>query len=270
MARLQQLTMTRGNRMLLLLALASGLVAAVLVFVALSQDEDNTATVSEGDGAATVVVASQNIPAGTEISADMLKTIDVPEALLIVGAYTDASSLVGQKARVPILSGEQVPASKIGAPNDGAGLSSVVPAGKRAVSVSIDQTTAVGGLLLPGDRVDIFASYIQEGGAGEEDRVIVYTILQDVEVLSVAQEAQEPLPAPVDQAQEGSQLSTSGQLPDDVEEQPNAGNVTVAVDPGQARLLICAQDGADQVWLGLRAFGEPASAEGSSIPPSCQ
>ena len=273
MARIQGMTMTRGSRMLLFLAIAAGLVAAVLVFVALSQNDDGTVTVSPGEGSAKVVVAAQNIPAGTEITQDMVKTLEVPEALLVAGAYTESATLVGQTARIPILSGEQIPASKIGAADDGEGLSFVVPKGKRAVSVSINEVTAVGGLLRPGDRVDVFVSYVEDSADGQSfGRVLVYTILQDIEVLSVAQEAQTPLPAPAtDQAPEGQQgLSTSGQLPEDVKEQPNAGTVTVAVDPAQARLLVCTQDGADNVWLALRAFGEAAPVEGSAVPPACQ
>ena len=65
MARLQEMTMNRGNRTLLLLALAAGLVAAVVVFVAVnSGDDEKTATVAEGVTTSPVVVASQNISAG--------------------------------------------------------------------------------------------------------------------------------------------------------------------------------------------------------------
>ncbi len=242
--------MNRGSRMLLFLALAAGLVAAVLVFVALSQDGDETVTVSEGETGASVVVASQNISAGTEITQEMLKTIEVPEALLIAGAYTDASSLVGQKARVPILSGEQVPASKIGVQNRDEGLALVVPKGMRGLGVSIQEVTAVGGLTLPGDRVDVYATYIDEDDNGVK-HVRIYKILDNTEVLSVAQKAQEPVPAPTAGAEEA-QLSTSGQLPDDLDEQPHAGTVTVSVDPNQASLLVCAQESAHRVWLALR------------------
>jgi Flp pilus assembly protein CpaB len=265
MARLQELTMNRGSRMLLILALAAGLVAAVLVFVALSQDEDNTATVSEGDSSATVVVASQNIGAGTEITSEMLKTIEVPEALLIAGAYTDATALVGQKVRVPILSGEQVPSSKVGAPNEGAGLSYVVPKGMRGLGVTIEQVTAVGGLLLSGDHVDVYAAYEDDDGNWR-----VYKILDNTEVLSVAQQAQEPLPAPTAAAEAQSQLSTAGQLPDDLDEQPSAATVTVSTNLAETILLVCAQESAARVWLGLRPFGDPVAPETVEIPPACQ
>lgn len=258
MARLQELTMNRGGRMLLILALAAGLVAAVLVFVALSQDEDSTATVSEGDSSATVVVAAQDISPGTEITADMLKTIEVPDGLLIAGAYTDVSALTGQKARVAILSGEQIPVSKIGAQGDGDGLSYVVPKGMRAVAVQVQDLTAFGGLALPGNRVDVLGAFRIENAPGlseDEDIMRVQTILQSVEILAVAQEAQVPLPAPAAEDASGD-LPTSGQLPDDVDEQPGATTVTLALDPQQVQALISAQEVAERVWLTLRPFGE--------------
>ncbi len=259
MARLQEMAMNRGSRMLLFLALAAGLVAAVLVFVALSQGDDETVTVSEGETGASVVVASQNISAGTEITQEMLKTIEVPEALLIAGAYTDASTLVGQKSRVAILSGEQIPASKIGAQGDDDGLSYVVPKGMRAVAVQVQDLTAFGGLALPGNRVDIVGAFRIESAPGlsdDEDIMRVQTILQNVEILAVAQEAQEPVPAASAADDPASELATSGQLPDDVDEQPGASTITLALDPQQAQALISAQEVAERVWLTLRPFGE--------------
>jgi len=269
MARLQEMTMNRGNRALLFLALGAGIVAAVLVFVAISEGgKDETTTVSDGVTSATVVVASQNISAGTEITADMLRISEVPEDLLIAGAFTDTAPLVGQKARVPILEGEQVAVSKVGAQGKDDGLALVVPGGMRGLGVSIKEVTNVGGLTLPGDRVDVYAAYVDDENGVQ--RVRVYKILDNTEVLSVAQEAQEPLPAPTAGA-EAPELSTSGQLPDDIDEQPDAGTVTVSVNPGEAQLLVCAQVSADSVWLALRSFGEPpADPQLVSVPPECQ
>ena len=270
MAKLQELTLKGNNRALLLLALIAGLVAAVLVFVAVnSSDDDKTATVAEGVTTSPVVVAAQNISAGTEITADMLKVIEVPEALLIAGAYTETAPLVGQKVRVPILSGEQVPASKVGVQDKDEGLALVVPKGMRGLGVSIKEVTAVGGLTLAGDRVDVYATFIDDDADGVE-HVRVYKILDNIEVLSVAQKAQEPVPAATAGA-EDPQLSTSGQLPEDLDEEPGASTVTVSVDPYQTGILVCAQVSADSVWLALRSFGEPpADPQLVSVPPECQ
>jgi len=45
-------------------------------------------------------------------------------------------------------------------------------------------------------------------------------------------------------------------LPDDVDEQPGASTVTVALDPAQVQALVSAQEVAERVWLTLRPFGE--------------
>src|SRR5713101_6082904 len=106
MARIQELALNRGNRGLLLLAVLAGLVAAVLVFVALansggsdSGSKDTPAVVSKA------VVARENIKAGTTITADMVGLIEVPQDLLVPGAFADATLVVGEKARFPIAKG---------------------------------------------------------------------------------------------------------------------------------------------------------------------
>ena len=264
MARLQELTMTRGNRLLLALALAAGLVAAVLVFVAL-QGGDDEATVSSGGGTVSVVVAAQDIAAGTEISSDMLRVIELPEDLLVSGTAEDTALVVGQTARVKILAGEQVATSKVGAENETEGLSGVVPITMRGLGVDVEEVRAVGGLLRPGNRVDVYVTYFIEGDEQTDldDQRITFLVLSDVEVLSVAQEAQEPPPAAAE-GEAADQRATSGELPNEVDEQPQAASVTLAVTPAQVPLLICAQQEqfndnsfSGQVWLALRAFGEP-------------
>ena len=44
MARIQELTMARGNRVLLLIALLAGLISAILVFVTLANSESDSGT----------------------------------------------------------------------------------------------------------------------------------------------------------------------------------------------------------------------------------
>lgn len=264
MARIQELALTRGNRGLLVLAIVAGLAAAVLVFVVLAQNGgDSGGSVAPAAGTTKVVVAAQDIPAGSEVKEGMVKVVEVPQALAVKGAFTEVVPVVGEVTRVAIAQGEQVSPSKVGSLVEGKGLGSVVPMGKRALGIEVKEVTAVGGLLLPGDRVDILAAFEGEG----DKPTIVMTVLQNIEVLAVAQEAQKPAPA-VDKSAAGGttqDLATSGQLPDDVETKPNAGTVTVAVDPQQAQILVGVQVKADRVWLALRPFGEETPA---TLPPT--
>lgn len=269
MAGIQELTLQRGNRTMLIVAIVAGLVAAAAVFIAVSQNDNDSGSTAAG-GAVPALVATQNIAIGTEITADMVELADVPENLLVAGALDKTDLAVGEVARVAIASGEQITDSKLGVPVPEKGLAGVVPVGMRGVALEVDEVTAVGGLLLPGDRVDILASYIIEGAPGlaENERILrTETVLQNVEVLSVAQEAQDASGRATDStgAGTGDASAISGQLPEDVEEQPDAGTLTVALSPVDAAKLISIQgitgDLSGKVWAVLRAYGDSAIVE---------
>jgi len=266
MARINDLTMARGNRGLLVLAVLAGLMAALLVFVALAQDS-GSGTSSPSVAQSASVVATTRIAAGTEITSDMVEVTQVPDDLLIPGAFAGVSPVVGEVARYPIEKGEQLTAAKVGPEVGGEGLGFVVPTGKRALSVQVEEVTAVGGNLLAGDRVDLYAMFA--GVDGEPN--VTYRVIQDVEVLAVAQKAQEAVPAADSDASSDSR--TSGQLPEELKRDPGAATVTLAVDAQYVPLLICVQEDDDvgNVWLALRAFGEasPAAADVVTVPPDC-
>jgi Flp pilus assembly protein CpaB len=205
----------------------------------------------------------------------MVEVVSVPNNLVIPGAFFTLDTAVGQRARYPIAPGEQLTGNKVGVEPEGSGLQYVLPKGKRAVGIDVNEVTQVGGNLLAGQRVDIGVAFQASDPA---EPVVAYTILRDVEVLAVAQSAQEA--APVSQDKPGStdnaaeSSATSGNLPEDLQEQPSALTVTVAVDPLQVELLSCVQDhpNVKRVWLMLRAFGEPApeADKAMTVPPACQ
>ncbi len=270
MARTQEMKLANHNGVLLLIALVAGLVAAVIVFVVLSESDggDSSATPVTG-GTLPALVASQTINAGTQITEEMIKVVDVPESLVVSGVYDDADLVVGEVSTVTIGAGEQITRLKIGTLVPDQGLSGVVAPGMRAVAVKVDEVTAVGGNLLPGDHVDIVATTRIEGAPGlaENDYILrTTTLLQDVEVLSVAQEAQKPAAQAVttDDGDASSASYTSGQLPDNIEEQPRANTLTLSLTPEQAMILISEQQSAERVWAVLRAFGDDSITE---LPP---
>ncbi len=251
----------RSTRWVAIGAVVFAALAAVLLFVAL-QSRDS----GGGSSASTVevVVASQAISANTTLTADMLSVNSIPADSLLDGAYADTSRVVGLPLRYPVQAGEQVTAAKIGIQQieDEKDIALVLPAGKRAVAIEVSEMTSVGGLLLPGNFVDLIV--VLDGG---EDGLLdnrALTMLQNVEVLSVAQEAQEPVPGTgTDAATDGETAAegVTGQRPDDVERQPGARTVTVAVAPAEAQLLalLQAEDSGDahvEIMLALRPTGD--------------
>jgi len=257
MARAQGLTQARGSRGLLIIAALAGLAAAVLFVVAVNQDEGSNAGTG-GGATATVVVADESIAYGQEIKENMVQVRnDVPIDQLVTGALADTTIVVGQRATVAMAAGEQITQAKVGqAVETGEGLTWVVPEGKRTATLEITEATAVGGLLLPTDHVDVIARFKIKGVPGLEDNQYILRtqyILQDVEVLAVGQEKAVSRLA----ANSGDGVPDSrGQLPENVKQQPDATTVTLTVEPQQALELLSAQGWAESIRLSARPAGE--------------
>jgi pilus assembly protein CpaB len=251
MARIEGFTLGRGNRGLLIIAGAAGLAAALLFVLAVNQGDGGGGAVVGGRTGNTVV-ASQSIAAGTEVTDRMVQVKEVPDDLLVAGAFTDTQPVIGEVAKVAIAAGAQITPAMIGSANSAKGVEGVVPDGMRAAAVGIDQVTAVGGNLLPGNRVDVIGvpENLDAARAAAGEFVPAF-VIQDREIISVGTEAQEPLPAA-----DSGDVATSGQVPEDVETQPDASTVTLAVTPEEAAILAVAQQSGIKISLALRPFGE--------------
>ncbi len=246
----------RPGRSLLLLALLFAVVAAVLVFLALRQNDDSDKEAVAAGDMTKVVVAAQDIAARTTLDSGMLKLAEVPKDSVLDGVFDNVDDLDGEVTRYPLVSGEQITDSKIGVQkNDEEGLSFVVPQGMRAFSIQVSEESSAGGLILPGDLVDVIA-ILKEDTVGIDKAV---TLVQNVEVLAVAQTAQEPIPAarPTGTPTPSAVTGTLGERPEDVQANPKARTVTLAVTPEQAQLLALVQS-KGELALALRSFGDKA------------
>jgi pilus assembly protein CpaB len=122
-----------------------------------------------------------------------------------------------------------------------------VPRGRRAVTVSITDVTGVGGLVRPGNFVDVFGTFEYGRPVGVEQGVVKYTdertetrlMLQDVLVLAVGREHRRERPAP--RATAGPQTTEQRELEQLREQRSANSTVTMLVEPKQAQELILAQ-----------------------------
>jgi pilus assembly protein CpaB len=232
-------------------------IAAVLVFVAAnSGGSSTTKTVTPAAGTLAVVTAVTDIPANTTITADMVQVTSLPAAAVLTGTYTGTDGLVGLTTRYPLLTGEQVTPNKVGASvKDDKSLALVIPPGQRAISVPMNEENLVGGLVLPGDLVDVLAVFSsQDTGVAKS-----ITLVQNVEVLAVGQKAEEAIARPLSTpAATGAATGSYGQTPEDAKAQPDANTVTLSVTPEQAQVLALTAQNAT-LWLTLRARGDNAS-----------
>ncbi|HEY4252517.1 MAG TPA: Flp pilus assembly protein CpaB, partial [Roseomonas sp.] len=101
-----------------------------------------------------VVVARADIPRGAVVEPQMLATLRV-ERVPDGGIATDAAAVVGRVALERIAAGQMVPAGQLSQSPAAAGLAVLVPAGMRAMTLRVAEDTGIGGLVRPGDIVDL-------------------------------------------------------------------------------------------------------------------
>ena len=189
------LTPSRGNRRFIILAIVLGMMGAGLVYVATSRTSDS----GGGGGSAAdtaVVVAKTDIPARTVVTQAMVEVKLVPAENAAPLAFSTLDQVVGQATRFPVTVGEQVLSSKVVALSGNSAtvsrsLSFVIPEGRRGFSISASEVMDAGGLVLPGDYVDIVVLYdVQFRGSDGVETVesyVVQHLMQNIEVLAVAQ-----------------------------------------------------------------------------------
>ncbi|MDP2949976.1 MAG: Flp pilus assembly protein CpaB [Chloroflexota bacterium] len=257
----------RSNKVVLLLALFLGLIGAVLVYVFLSQ-----AGGGEGGGASAttkpVVVAKEDIPAATRITASMVEVKPLSTDVVLPAAFTSTEGVVDKVARYPITAGEQVLSDKlvtstleVGEGAKTTPFSLTVPSGKRAVAVKVEQAIGAGGMILPGDSVDVIAVFPKMDDQVPVRSPTAMTVLQNVEVLAIDQNIGKVVVETADGATPGSGSESSAQrVVTDSEPNPEAVTATQAQTPQQTQNHTLAEGCADQgngyLRLALRSFGE--------------
>ena len=130
-----------------------------------------------------VVIVEQPIEAGKAITADQIKTIDWPGSAVPQDASTTIATVVGRIARVSMIPGEPVLPGKLAPKNATGGLSSLIPEGKRAITVHVNEVIAVAGFALPGSYVDVLVN-----SKDADQQPFTRTVLSRIKVLAVAQE----------------------------------------------------------------------------------
>jgi pilus assembly protein CpaB len=242
---------SRTNRRFLIIAVLLAAVSAVLVYAKIAADED-TGGGSAGANTQQVVVASAEIPANSVLTSDMLTIENIDGNAVATGALGDPAAAIGRVTKYAVPKNGQIVTTGIIDTNRPADvLSQVVPMGRRAISINASQVGNAGGLVLPGDYVDVVWACCQGG------KVITKTLLKNVQVLSVAQTI---LPsAPVAGTQDAPVPGA------DVPPLPDASTVNLLLTPQEAQIVFLAE-GQGEFRLALRGDGDDAPVEtGSSI-----
>jgi pilus assembly protein CpaB len=233
--------MRRSNLIILVLALAMGIVAAVMARSWIAQHasaQPEATTIS-------AVVATTPLAFGTVLTAENVSEIPWAGHELPEGAFASKAELFKDGRRMALSTmdkSELVLRTKITAPGQRASLSMLLEEGTRAVTVRVDDVRGVAGFILPGDRVDVvlLRSEVQKGETENSADVLI----QFVKVLAI------------------------DQLANDRQDQPAVATVakavTLQVTPEQAQKVLLAGN-IGKLSLVLRQPGEARSAQGDRI-----
>lgn len=137
---------------------------------------------------AAVVVSTQRLSLGTRLAPEHLQVVSWPRSSLLEGAFSDPKELVGRGVVVPLSPREPVLESKLAPREAGAGLTSAIPEGMRAVAVKVDPVTGVGGFVLPGTHVDVIVTGSPDERGGKDTSKM---ILENVRVVTAGTSLQD-------------------------------------------------------------------------------
>src|SRR5581483_9473364 len=128
-----------------------------------------------------VVIANNNLALGHQLRREDLSAIDWPQASIPEGAFEDPQAIVDRGLIVPVVKHEVILPAKLASKEAGAGLPPIIPPGKRAVSVRVNEVIGVAGYVLPGTRVDVVATANPDQ---KHEDTTTKVILTNVEVLA--------------------------------------------------------------------------------------
>jgi Flp pilus assembly protein CpaB len=287
------------KKLLIVVALACGLLAALLarVYIAdketkLQKEIEAVKQREEAERAARVVkkisvlVAARSISTGAQIVSEDVAIREFPEDYIQPGAIASTINIVGVLVQSQILEGEQILRNKLGAPPEKPKImSEITPSGKRAVTIAVDNFAGLIGLLQQGDYVDALAIISPPQGStlytivnkssGSQDnklekKVVTLPLFQHVQVLAIGSDMggkQETQPA----KQKTGAIATSNTVTLSLNPQESA-LASFIQEQGKIRLIMrsnadVAQTEVDPVnWDNLFEYLYPKAKEQGKLP----
>jgi pilus assembly protein CpaB len=215
----------------LIIALAFGLIAVVLVYVYVQQVRKQ-ATKSEV-AMVSVVRATENIPPRTTIKESMIEQIEVPADLAPPDAVIESDEILGKVSLTAIYQQQILMNQMFQEETALKDISRMLKEGELAVTIGVTEVSGLGGNLKPGDKVDVLATITSNEEVGVAS---TFAILRDISVMAVGQD-----------------IGFSGETGDPAAATtpPISKSVTLKVNPKDAEILSLASE-VGSIRLALR------------------
>ena len=214
----------------LVVAVGLGVAAAVVARNVLVQ---RAASQTQQQNTVSVVVARGPIGPGQELTTEQLMLASIAAKTPPPETFISPAQLVGRVTMAPIVAGQTIQQSLLAPKGTPGGLQALVPQGMRAITLEVNESSGLAGLLLPGAHVDVVTTAMNQG---RPEKAVSRAIVQNVPVIAVGQRLSGPKP-------EGEKESAASRT------------VTLLVAPREAEALDLAMTTA-RLRLVLRARGD--------------
>lgn len=199
-------------------------------------NEPNTATAT---AFGKVLLVNEHIAASTVIEAKHFTVETRPLPYIPPGAIASPELVIGRHAKWDMVAGDPLTDEKLLKPEEAALTALPIPKGKRAVTVKVDEVVGVAGFIQPNSMVDVIGTWDVTGTPHSK------VILQNIQVLAVAQEAEKP--------NEPKARVTS--------------SVTLSVSPSEAEKIILSTE-RGSIRLAMRSPDESGQVTTAGITPA--
>ncbi|MCE5285120.1 MAG: Flp pilus assembly protein CpaB [Pelosinus sp.] len=231
-----------SSKGIFILALVLSFVTAFMVYKFLGSAVSKQ-PVQEGQ---VVLVAKTAIEPKTKITPDMIQEVKIPGEYVQAGTISDKSKVIGAVARDKIAAGEHITERRLYLEGKSVGFTGVIPSGKRAITLAVNEVTGIAGFVKAGDFVDVVVVF-DAGTVGDNTSGL---LLENILVLAANKET------------ENGVVETSAK--DAPKEAVKMGTVTLALAPDAAAKLVLAEE-KGKVHLALRPYLPGTEAGGSFI-----
>lgn len=218
--------MKKSNKLVFVFAFLLALIGAGALFIylrGLEQVPQETVKMT------TVVVAVTDITPRTQITAEMLKTVEVPDQGIMGNPVVDPQAIIGKFAKDSIYANATIASEAVvDAITDE--LTLKITGDKRAVTVNVNHLTGVNGLIKPGDFVDVVVVLPPMAENNRTRPEIAKLFIQNAEVLAVNKQLH----------RDGNAQPTTAEGGENVE--VNMSYVTLAVSVMDVEMLVLAKE----------------------------
>lgn len=168
----------------LLAAVVAALCTALLVGTLRQKSAASPATAQPE---VSVVVAARDLPAMQKVQTDSLTTRRMTRDQAPPDCLEDPALAVGKVPSAPLMAGQPVLRASFVPETPAVRMAWTIPAGKRAMTLALQEHSGMEGLLYPGSLVDVLGSFDPPAAAGGSRQPVSVVLLQAVPVLGVAE-----------------------------------------------------------------------------------